>query len=54
MKTTNTNKGNLLTNLFSFIIITVGAIIAAFAIEEFLVAKQILDGGIVGISIILN
>jgi uncharacterized membrane-anchored protein YitT (DUF2179 family) len=31
-----------------------GAAIAAFAIEEFLVAKQILDGGVVGISIILN
>ncbi len=31
-----------------------GAIIAAFAIEEFLVPCTILDGGIVGISIMLN
>lgn len=40
--------------VFYYLLITVGAVIAAFAIEEFLVAKQILDGGIVGISIILN
>ncbi|MDO5388436.1 MAG: YitT family protein [Clostridia bacterium] len=40
--------------IFSYIMITLGAIISAFAIEEFLVAKQILDGGVVGISIILN
>ncbi len=38
----------------SYLMITVGAIIAAFAIEEFLVAKNILDGGVVGISIILS
>lgn len=40
--------------IFSYIFIAVGAVIAAFAIEEFLVAKQILDGGVVGISIILS
>ena len=34
--------------------ITFGAIIAAFAIEEFLVPCTILDGGIVGISIMVN
>lgn len=34
--------------------IGLGAVIAAFAIEEFLVPCTILDGGIVGISIILN
>lgn len=54
MKNTNYLKGKVLQNIFSFILITLGAVIAAFAIEEFLVAKQILDGGIVGISIILN
>ncbi len=40
--------------IISYICITAGAAIAAFAIEEFLLAKQILDGGVVGISIILN
>lgn len=40
--------------IFSGLSITAGAIIAAFAIEEFLIAKNILDGGIVGISIIIN
>ncbi len=34
--------------------IGVGAVIAAFAIEEFLVPCTILDGGVVGISIMLN
>ncbi len=34
--------------------ITLGAVIAAFAIEEFLVGCTILDGGVVGISIMLN
>lgn len=32
----------------------IGAIIAAFALEEFLVPAKILDGGIVGISIIIS
>ncbi len=47
-------KTNWTQLIFSYFFITLGSIIAAFAIEEFLVAKQILDGGIVGISIILN
>lgn len=34
--------------------IAVGAVIAAFAIEEFLVPCTILDGGIVGVSIMVN
>lgn len=33
---------------------SIGAIIAAFAIEEFLVPCTILDGGVVGVSIILS
>ncbi len=48
------NRKTIAKYIISYIMITAGAIIAAFAIEEFLVAKQILDGGIVGISIILN
>ncbi|MBR1524126.1 MAG: YitT family protein [Lachnospiraceae bacterium] len=37
----------------SFILITLGAIIAAFAIEEFLVPNNIFDGGVIGISMIV-
>lgn len=41
-------------NVLEFALIALGAAIAAFAIEEFLVPCLILDGGIVGISIIIN
>lgn len=34
--------------------ITIGAVTAAFSIEEFLVPNTILDGGVVGISIMIN
>lgn len=34
--------------------ITLGAIIAAFSLEGFLVPNRIIDGGVVGISIMLN
>ena len=34
--------------------ITVGAVIAAFALEEFLVPFTVLDGGIVGVSMIIS
>lgn len=34
--------------------ITIGAVIAAFALEEFLVPFKILDGGVVGISMIIS
>ncbi len=44
----------ILKNVFSYFFLALGAIIAAFALEEFLVTKQILDGGVTGISIILN
>ena len=44
----------LLRLLLEFFGIVLGSIIAAFAIEEFLVPCTILDGGIVGISIMLN
>lgn len=40
--------------LFNWIFLTLGAFIAAFAIESFLVPNQIIDGGIVGISIMMN
>ena len=34
--------------------ITIGAVIAAFALEEFLVPFTVLDGGVVGISMIIS
>ena len=40
--------------LIDILCITAGAILAAFTIEEFLVPCTILDGGVVGISIMLN
>lgn len=40
--------------LWEYIMLALGAAIAAFAIEEFLVPCKILDGGVVGVSIIVN
>lgn len=39
-------------HIMPFIFMSLGALIAAFALEEFLVPNTILDGGITGISII--
>lgn len=40
--------------IFPYIMITIGAVLASFAIEEFLIPATILDGGITGISMILE
>ena len=40
--------------LISYIMLTIGALLAAFALESFLVPNNILDGGITGISMILS
>ncbi|MDE5596407.1 MAG: YitT family protein [Lachnospiraceae bacterium] len=40
--------------IFSYVTLIAGAMIAAFSIEEFLVPCTILDGGVVGISIMIN
>lgn len=40
--------------LSEYLMLAVGSVIAAFAIEEFLVPNTILDGGVVGISIIIS
>lgn len=45
---------NIFKRVFDFLMLTVGAVIASFAIEEFLVPCTILDGGVVGVSIIIN
>lgn len=47
-------KGKTRRIIFNLIMIAVGAIIAAFAIEEFLVPCLILDGGVIGIGIMVN
>lgn len=45
---------NLSERLWNFVLLSLGAIIAAFAVEEFLAPNNIFDGGIVGISMILS
>lgn len=41
-------------DVFEFFMLLLGAAVAAFAIEEFLVPCTILDGGVVGIGIMIN
>lgn len=41
-------------NILSFVLVALGAIVAAFAIEEFLAPNNIMDGGIVGISMVAD
>ena len=48
------NSKDYMKEIFSYVMVAVGAMIAAFSIEEFLVPCTILDGGVVGISIMLN
>lgn len=40
--------------IINYIMLTVGAIVAAFALETFLIPNTILDGGVTGISIIIS
>ena len=40
--------------VWEYLMLALGAAIAAFAIEEFLVPCDILDGGVVGVSMIIN
>lgn len=47
-------KNSILRTILEFIGIAAGAVIAAFAIEEFLVPCTILDGGVVGIGIMVS
>lgn len=47
-------RKNVLSLLLNFIGAGIGAVIAAFSIEEFLVPCTILDGGVVGIGIMIN
>ena len=47
-------KKSILHFIINYLLIIVGAALAAFALECFLVPNSILDGGVNGISIILN
>lgn len=47
-------RTGILKNVWDYFLMTMGAVIAAFAIEEFLVPCTILDGGVVGIGIMVN
>lgn len=51
---TKLKKNNFLFLLLQFIGMSIGACLAAIALRQFLVPNSILDGGITGISIIIN
>lgn len=53
MANMKSNK-KLLDNFLSFLLITLGATLAALALEIFLVPNNIIDGGIIGISIMIS
>ena len=46
-------KNRTARNIVNFIMLTLGTVISAFALEQFLIPNTILDGGITGISIII-
>lgn len=48
------SKSKYIKEIMSYVMMTIGALIAAFSIEEFLVPCTILDGGVVGIGIMIN
>lgn len=47
-------KNKIFKEILSFIMLTIGASMAAAALEIFLIPNSIIDGGVTGISIILN
>ena len=47
-------KSPVISIIWDYLMITIGAAIAALALEAILVPNSILDGGVTGISIILN
>ena len=46
-------KNNSLRMIIEYIVLTLGSIVAAFALEQFLIPNTVLDGGVTGISIII-
>ena len=53
-KSAHKQKFSFLKFFTNLIVITLGAIIAGFALESFLVPNSIIDGGIIGISMIIS
>lgn len=47
-------KNKSIRNIMQYLILTLGSIISAFALEQFLIPNTILDGGVTGISIIID
>jgi uncharacterized membrane-anchored protein YitT (DUF2179 family) len=47
-------KSNVIKFFRNLIFITFGAVIAAFALESFLVPNSVIDGGVIGISMIIS
>lgn len=47
-------KQNVLHQFTTYAILFLGSIIAAFGLEEFLIPNQIIDGGVVGVAIMLG
>ena len=47
-------KNVILANIHKYGMILLGSVLAAFGLEEFLVPNQIIDGGVVGISIMMS
>lgn len=50
----NDDKPKISTVISNYIIITIGALIFAYGLESLLIPNQIIDGGVVGISLILQ
>ena len=47
-------RHNALNQFRTYVILFLGSIIAAFGLEEFLIPNQIIDGGVVGVAIMLG
>ncbi len=54
MQNQNKPKRTVFKLIKSLFFITIGAIIAALALESFLLPNEVIDGGIIGISMIIN
>ena len=50
----SSKKDIILKVLKNFLFITFGAIVAGFALEAFLVSNSVIDGGVIGISMIIS
>lgn len=46
-------RNKSLRKIIEYLILTIGSVISAFALEQFLIPNTILDGGVTGISIII-